>query len=64
MSKRIIMDQLRLTMLVPRKLPRRVARQIDRFITRARFRRELARCIQSFFRQYRELDKVKVQLSP
>ncbi len=63
MPRMILLDQLRVTVLVPEDLPERQARQMARLVNSARFRRELLRAVQAVFRQHPELAKARVQLS-
>jgi hypothetical protein len=63
MARLIILDQLRLTVLIPKSLPEPQARQASRLVSSSRFRRELLRAVRAAFHQHPELARARVQLS-
>ncbi len=63
MVRLILLDQLRLTVLIPKNLPEPQARQVSRLVNSARFRKELLQVLRAVFRQRPELAKARVQLS-
>jgi hypothetical protein len=63
MARLILLDQLRLTILIPGGLPDQQARQVSRLVNSARFRQELLRGIRAVFRQHPELAQTRVRLS-
>ncbi len=63
MARLIILDQLRLTVLIPKNLPEPQARQVSRLINSARLRKELLQAVRTVFRQRPELARARVQLS-
>jgi hypothetical protein len=62
MARLIILDQLRLTVLIPRNLPEHQARRVSRLVDSSRFRKELLQAVQAAFRQHPELARARVQL--
>jgi hypothetical protein len=63
MPRLILLDQLRLSVLVPEKLPNRQARKVIRLVNSGRFRRELLRALRTVIQQHPVLAKARVQLS-
>jgi hypothetical protein len=63
MARLILLDQLRLTVLVPAVLPDQQARQVSRRVNAARFRCELLQALRAVFRQHPELTGARVQLT-
>ncbi len=63
MARLILLDQLRLTVLIPKSLPEPQARQVSRLVNSARFRHELLQAVRTVFGQHPELARARVQLS-
>jgi hypothetical protein len=63
MARLIILDQLRLSVLIPKNLPDPQARKVSRIANSTRFRRELLRALRTVFQQHPELARARVQIS-
>jgi hypothetical protein len=63
MARLILLDQLRLSVLVPDNLPGPQARKVSRLVNSDRFRRELLRTLRAVFQQHPEFAHARVRLS-
>ncbi len=63
MARLIVLDQLRLSVLIPKSLPEPQARKVSRLVNSARFRRDLLQTVRTVFRRHPELARTRVHLS-
>ena len=63
MSKRVVIEEYHVTVLVPRRLPEAEADAVRRTLTDPTFERRLRRAVRKAFRREPSLDKAKVRLS-
>jgi hypothetical protein len=63
MARLIILDQLRLSVLIPGGLPEPQACQIARLLNSAHLRRQLRQAVRAVLRQHPELAQARVQLA-
>jgi hypothetical protein len=63
MSKRVVIEEWHITVLIPRKLAELEADAIRRTLTDPTFERRLLRAVRRVFRREASLEKTKVRLS-
>lgn len=63
MTKRVVIEEYHLTVLIPRRLPESEAEMIHRTLTDSTFEARLLRAVKKVFRKEVSLAKAKVRLS-
>ena len=63
MTKRVLFDQMHVSVFVPRRIEKRQSDQIGRKLKSRRFRAELRGAIRSVFDRYAVLRKTQVTIS-
>ena len=62
MSRRVVIEEYHLTVVIPRRLPESEAEAIRRTLTDPMFERQLRRAVRREFRKEASLAKAKVRL--